>query len=259
MGLTSILENTRPTRARPLRAARTPAPATRPGHRDAEENAGREPRAARAAEPVLPPRRRPVQNARDRDADASTRPPTWLGHANGCGTTGGRPEPVSRITDRDRDCSGPRQAHGVDDRKGSHFDRAMSPRSPGAHRQPSTLHPAFSRPGPVLHPYRPRGLQVSEEKHVEKPTVLVTGNTYPVKDALRSLGGRWDPTAKGWRVPAAEAAQALALVAGAPKSSPRSSAPARRRNWQPCGYPGCNPNYCDECDGDGYVPAQRYR
>jgi hypothetical protein len=26
----------------------------------------------------------------------------------------------------------------------------------------------------------------------------------------------------------------------------------RRRNWRPCGYPGCNPSYCDECDGRGY-------
>lgn len=27
--------------------------------------------------------------------------------------------------------------------------------------------------------------------------------------------------------------------------------PARPSNWRPCGYPGCSPNYCDECDGDG--------
>lgn len=24
-----------------------------------------------------------------------------------------------------------------------------------------------------------------------------------------------------------------------------------RRAWAPCGYPGCNPHYCDECDGAG--------
>jgi hypothetical protein len=27
---------------------------------------------------------------------------------------------------------------------------------------------------------------------------------------------------------------------------------AKSRNWRPCGYPGCNQNYCDECDGEGY-------
>jgi hypothetical protein len=40
---------------------------------------------------------------------------------------------------------------------------------------------------------------------------------------------------------------ARALVGGtAPKPSP-----ARRPGWHPCGYPGCSPHYCDECDGKG--------
>ena len=58
-------------------------------------------------------------------------------------------------------------------------------------------------------------------------TTLVTGNTYPVKDAIKALGGRWDAVAKGWRVPADKAAQAQALVAGAPKSAPRAAGSAR--------------------------------
>jgi hypothetical protein len=53
-------------------------------------------------------------------------------------------------------------------------------------------------------------------------TVLITGNTYPVKDAIRALGGRWDASAKGWRVPAEQASKAQALVASAPASSSRS-------------------------------------
>ena len=77
-------------------------------------------------------------------------------------------------------------------------------------------------------------------------TVLVTGNTYPVKDQIKALGGRWDATAKGWRVPADKADAARALVSGAAPSRP-----ARRPGWRPCGYPGCNPGYCDECDGQG--------
>jgi len=86
-------------------------------------------------------------------------------------------------------------------------------------------------------------------------TVLITGNTYPVKDSIKALGGRWDAAAKGWRVPADKAAQAQSLVAGAPVKpaanrtySPRSAP----RKWSPCGYPGCNSSYCDECDGEGY-------
>lgn len=49
-------------------------------------------------------------------------------------------------------------------------------------------------------------------------TVLVTGNTYPVKDAIKALGGRWDAAAKGWRVAADKAAEAQALVAGKPSA-----------------------------------------
>lgn len=99
--------------------------------------------------------------------------------------------------------------------------------------------------------------------------VLVTGNTYPVKDALRAMGGRWNGTAKGWEVPAAKEAEARALVASAPVQPKASGAkyeikagmvtPTKRSNWRPCGYPGCSPNFCDECDGEGYVPASNER
>jgi hypothetical protein len=55
-------------------------------------------------------------------------------------------------------------------------------------------------------------------------TTLITGNTFPVKDQLRALGGRWDADEKGWRVPADKADEARQLVAGA---GPKSPAPAR--------------------------------
>lgn len=41
---------------------------------------------------------------------------------------------------------------------------------------------------------------------------LITGNTYPVKDSIKKLGGRWDPVAKGWMVPDDKASEARALV-----------------------------------------------
>ncbi len=31
--------------------------------------------------------------------------------------------------------------------------------------------------------------------------VAITGNTFPVKDKLKELGGRWDPKFKVWMVP----------------------------------------------------------
>jgi hypothetical protein len=43
-------------------------------------------------------------------------------------------------------------------------------------------------------------------------TKLVTGNTYPVKDQLRAMGGTWDAHAKGWRVPADRYEDARAIV-----------------------------------------------
>lgn len=43
-------------------------------------------------------------------------------------------------------------------------------------------------------------------------TVLITGHTYPVRDQLKALGGRWDAAAKGWRVPAERASEARALA-----------------------------------------------
>jgi len=43
---------------------------------------------------------------------------------------------------------------------------------------------------------------------------LITGNTYPVKDQIKAIGGRWDAERRGWLVPDAVADQARALVAG---------------------------------------------
>lgn len=50
-------------------------------------------------------------------------------------------------------------------------------------------------------------------------SILVTGNTYPVRDKLRALGGRWDAAAKGWRVPVGRAIEAQGLVTRAPRAA----------------------------------------
>lgn len=46
-------------------------------------------------------------------------------------------------------------------------------------------------------------------------TTLITGNTYPVKDQIKALGGRWNRTAQGWDVPTEQADAARAFVATA--------------------------------------------
>lgn len=66
--------------------------------------------------------------------------------------------------------------------------------------------------------------------------VAISGNTYPIKDQIRALGGRWDADARCWRVPEDKADEARALVAGAPKQPQRyvsasaRYAPPRRRS-----------------------------
>lgn len=50
-------------------------------------------------------------------------------------------------------------------------------------------------------------------------TVAITGNTYPVKEQIKALGGRWNADCKAWMVPADKADAARKLVSSAPKSS----------------------------------------
>lgn len=43
----------------------------------------------------------------------------------------------------------------------------------------------------------------------------ITGNTYPVKDQIKMLGGRWNADAKAWMVPDDRAEEARQIVASA--------------------------------------------
>ncbi len=58
---------------------------------------------------------------------------------------------------------------------------------------------------------------------------MITGNTYPVKDALKAMGGRWNADKKAWMVPDEMAIQAQELVAQAPGK--RSSYPRRQSRY----------------------------
>lgn len=53
----------------------------------------------------------------------------------------------------------------------------------------------------------------------------ITGNTYPVKEQLKALGGTWNRLAQGWDVPSDRADEARAIVASAGESTcqPRPS------------------------------------
>jgi hypothetical protein len=49
----------------------------------------------------------------------------------------------------------------------------------------------------------------------------ITGNTYPVKDALKALGAKWDADSKCWTITSAKLADAQKIVADAPAEAPR--------------------------------------
>ena len=87
-------------------------------------------------------------------------------------------------------------------------------------------------------------------------TIMVTGNTYPVKERLKALGGRWDSAARGWRVPAENGAAAQALVG--PVATTQPSRPVSQAlTCRSCGQTGTRGAYpfstlpgsgrCDDC------------
>jgi hypothetical protein len=50
----------------------------------------------------------------------------------------------------------------------------------------------------------------------------ITGNTYPVRQELKALGGTWDAARKAWMVPDDKAAYARTLV-NSPAARPKRS------------------------------------
>jgi hypothetical protein len=58
--------------------------------------------------------------------------------------------------------------------------------------------------------------------------IEITGNTYPVREHLRALGGKWNPARKCWMVPETQAEQAKELVSGGASSAPSASSAVAR-------------------------------
>ena len=96
-------------------------------------------------------------------------------------------------------------------------------------------------------------------------TVLITGNTYPVREQIKALGARWDASAKGWRVPAEKADAARKLVGSVPmqahptthRSRTDSDGYALRRGARACKTGGNCSSFgsgrsCGGQDCDGY-------
>jgi hypothetical protein len=65
-----------------------------------------------------------------------------------------------------------------------------------------------------------------EESAPAPPPVALTGNTYPVKEALKALGAHWDQEQRAWLIHPDKAAHAQAIIdhqaPNEPPSSPKS-------------------------------------
>lgn len=73
------------------------------------------------------------------------------------------------------------------------------------------------------------------------------GNTYPIKDQIKSLGGRWNSEKKCWMIPKHNFEKAVELMTSKPKKV------LSGQLWEPC--PKCKTEpvymsldcYCERC------------
>jgi len=65
----------------------------------------------------------------------------------------------------------------------------------------------------------------------------ITGNTYPVKEQIKALGGRWNKSAQGWDVPDDQVEAARAIVASAGPAEPYTT------THRPSSYAGNRSGY----------------
>jgi len=97
-------------------------------------------------------------------------------------------------------------------------------------------------------------------------TIAITGNTYPVKDQLRALGGKWNADRKAWMVPPDKADEARKLVDSAPKTAGSGSGSGKRRfnHCADCGAPSHGYYRCRDCNierrpgGSRHMGGQSY-
>jgi hypothetical protein len=77
--------------------------------------------------------------------------------------------------------------------------------------------------------------------------VEIHGNTYPVREQLKALGGKWNAGAKCWMVPADKAEEAQKIVAGAGPGRKRCGT-FRPRTCERCGKKINYGLFCGKCE-----------
>jgi hypothetical protein len=85
--------------------------------------------------------------------------------------------------------------------------------------------------------------------------VLITGNTFPVKDKLKALGARWDPDRKAWTISSDKADKARQIV----ESLPPDPKPEYTGKCLKCKGPVKEPFLvCYACKNPGHAQTRDY-
>lgn len=89
------------------------------------------------------------------------------------------------------------------------------------------------------------GVRLSHDEGKPGETVTVTRKNGTSSDEVLGTRVAGGPGWSLWTVVQKDKA--------APKVERKATAvaPKVRKGWRPCGYPGCRPEHCDECDGEG--------
>jgi hypothetical protein len=105
----------------------------------------------------------------------------------------------------------------------------------------------------VAEQFAARATEIAQQREAAatETQVAIEGNTYPVRDQLRAMGGRWDAARKVWMVPASRADEARALV---PARTARRGAARQRGTWTGCSCGSVEeyekPSDCASCQHD---------
>ena len=90
------------------------------------------------------------------------------------------------------------------------------------------------------------GAQRDSEAKKNMKTVAIVGNTYPVKEKLKSIGAKWNADAKSWMIDEAKLSEAQKIVSETPKDF--KATPFIYHRCKEC---GCAPSRYNKIYGNG--------
>jgi hypothetical protein len=92
-----------------------------------------------------------------------------------------------------------------------------------------------------------------EEVVASDTLVAIPGNTYPVRDELKTLGATWDKEARTWRIAPEKLVLARAVVENQGKAAPETHSAAKREAVQNTDVASMEDPFEDEATGSRLV------